>query len=181
MHSSWLYNRYHVHSSLRTTPFQSLFGRPYRGKIVAFGQTVCGLDLKADKYRPAWIRGAWIGKDSFDMDLIATDGQSVVRTKAIRRIGEECIQRWYWGLMQHLLKCLDIVRSGESRQLFPWVHQLLLQLMKEPKQCVTMHQMDTHPQKDLKSMPVTSLVVHVKDPFSPVSSQTPSSDARDGN
>ena len=168
---------------------------------MAFGQTVCGLDLKADKYRPAWIRGAWIGKGSFDMDLIATDGQSVVRTKAIRRIGEECIQRWYWGLMQHLLKCLDIVRSGESRQLFPWVHQLLLQLMKEPKQCVTMHQMDTHPQKGLKSMLVTSLVVHVmEDPFSPVSSQTPvavepdtgagrgtrhrcgrASDARDGN
>ena len=89
MHASWLYNRYHVHSSLRTTPFQSLFGRPYRGKIVAFGQNVFGLDPKADKYRPAWIRGAWLGKDSSDMDLISTDGQSVVRTKAIRRIGDE--------------------------------------------------------------------------------------------
>ena len=89
MHASWIYNRYHVHSSLRTTPFQSLFGRPYRGKIVAFGQTVFGLDPKADKYRPAWIRGAWLGKDSSDMDLISTDGQNVVRTKAIRRIGDE--------------------------------------------------------------------------------------------
>ena len=89
MHASWIYNRYHVHSSLRTTPFQSLFGRPYRGKIVAFGQTVFGLDPKAGKYRPAWIRGAWLGKDSSDMDLISTDGQSVVRTKTIRRIGDE--------------------------------------------------------------------------------------------
>ena len=56
---------------------------------MAFGQTVFGLDPKADKYRPAWIRGAWLGKDSSDMDLISADGQSVVRTKAIRRIGDE--------------------------------------------------------------------------------------------
>ena len=89
MHSAWIYSRFHVHASLRTTPYQSLFGRPYRGKLVSFGQTVYGLDPKADKYRPAWIRGAWLGKDSTDMDLISTDGQNVVRTKAVRRIGEE--------------------------------------------------------------------------------------------
>ena len=88
MHSAWIYNRFHVHSSLRTTPYQSLFGRPYRGRIVCFGQTTFGLDPKADKYRPAWIRGAWLGKDSSDMDLLF-DGQSVIKTKAVRRIGEE--------------------------------------------------------------------------------------------
>ena len=88
MHSAWIYNRFHIHSSLRTTPYQSLFGRPYRGKIVSFGQTIFGLDPKADKYRPAWIRGAWLGKDAADMDLIF-DGQNVIKTKAVRRIGEE--------------------------------------------------------------------------------------------
>ena len=88
MHSAWIYNRFHVHSSLRTTPYQSLFGRPYRGRIVCFGQTTFGLDPKADKYRPAWIRGAWLGKDSSDMDLLFY-GQSVIKTKAVRRIGEE--------------------------------------------------------------------------------------------
>ena len=55
---------------------------------MCFGQTTFGLDPKADKYRPAWIRGAWLGKDSSDMDLLF-DGQSVIKTKAVRRIGEE--------------------------------------------------------------------------------------------
>ena len=32
---------------------------------------------------------AWLGKDSTDMGLLTTDGQSVIRTKAVRRIGEE--------------------------------------------------------------------------------------------
>ena len=50
--------------------------RPYKGKTLCFGQTIFGLDPKADKYRPAWVRGAWLGKDSNDIDLIF-DGQSV--------------------------------------------------------------------------------------------------------
>ena len=78
-----------MHSSLRATQCQSLFGRPYRSKIVAFGSTVFGLDPKAGKYRPAWIKGACLGKDSADMDLFFADGLSVVRTKANRRIGDE--------------------------------------------------------------------------------------------
>ena len=89
MHAAWIYSRFQVHASPKVTPFQSLFGRPYRGRIVPFGQVVFGLDPKADKYRPAWVRGAWLGKDSTDMDLLTMDGQSVIRTKAVRRIGEE--------------------------------------------------------------------------------------------
>ena len=68
---------------LKATTFQSLFGRPCRGKIVPFGQVVFGLDPKADKYRPAWIRGAWLGKDSADMDLLTSDGQNMIRTRAV--------------------------------------------------------------------------------------------------
>ena len=89
MHAAWIYSRFQVHVSLKVTPFQSLFGRPYRGRIIPFGQVVFGLDPKADKYHPAWVRGAWLGKDLTHMDLLATDGQSVIRTKAVRRIGEE--------------------------------------------------------------------------------------------
>lgn len=88
MHSAWIYDRFQIHSSLGTTPYQSLFGRLYSGKIVCFGQTVFGLDPKADKYRPAWIRGAWWGKDAADMDSII-DGQIVIKIKTVRRIGEE--------------------------------------------------------------------------------------------
>ena len=49
-----------------------------------------GLDPKATKYKPAWRRGAWLGKDvPSDMDLISTDGQTIIRTKAIRKISSE--------------------------------------------------------------------------------------------
>ena len=34
MHAAWSYSRFQVHASLKVTPFQSLFGRPYRGRIV---------------------------------------------------------------------------------------------------------------------------------------------------
>ena len=89
MHASWLYNRYNVHSTLKVTPYQSLWGRPYKGKVVSFGQTVFGLDPKATKYKPAWRRGAWLGKAIADHDLISTDGQCIIRTKAVRKISSE--------------------------------------------------------------------------------------------
>ena len=38
MHSAWLYDRYHVHATMKVTPYQSLYGRP--GRLVCFGQTV---------------------------------------------------------------------------------------------------------------------------------------------
>ena len=89
LHSAWIYNRFHVHATLKTTPYQSLWGRPYKGRITGFGQTVFGLDPKAVKYKPGWRRGAWLGKDSADMDLISTDGQTIMRTKAVRKINNE--------------------------------------------------------------------------------------------
>ena len=89
LHSAWIYNRFHVHATLKTTPYQSLWGRPYKGRIPGFGQTVFGLDPKAVKYKPGWRRGAWLGKDSADMDLISTDGQTIMRTKAVRKINNE--------------------------------------------------------------------------------------------
>ena len=94
---------------------------------MAFGQTVFGLDPTADKYRPAWIRGASLGKDSSDMDLISTDGQSVVRTKAIRRIGDE----WDATLVLGINGCdaqSSVWTSGRldgSKQLFLLVPQAL--------------------------------------------------------
>ena len=49
-----------------------------------------GLDPKATKYKPAWRRCAWLEKDvPSDMDLISTDGQTIIRTKAIRKISSE--------------------------------------------------------------------------------------------
>ena len=47
------------------------------------------MDPKATKYKPAWRRGAWLGKDIADHDLISTDGLCIIKTKAVRKISSE--------------------------------------------------------------------------------------------
>ena len=103
MHSAWLYDRYHVHATMKVTPYQSLYGRPYRGRLVCFGQTVYGLDPRANKFKPGWRKGAWIDKDSSNMDLIATDGMFIMKTKAVRKVSDDWDadrnDRWPYGLL----------------------------------------------------------------------------------
>ena len=89
MHAAWLYNRYQVHATMKVTPFQSLRGRPYHGKAASFGQTVFGRDPQATKFKPAWRKGCWLGKDTSGMDLICTDGQTIIGTKAVRKINNQ--------------------------------------------------------------------------------------------
>ena len=85
VHAAWLYSRYHVHSFLKVTPYQAVTGRPYRGKLANFGQTVLGLDPKVGKYRPGWKRGIYLGKDAAGHDVIGTGPEEVTRTKSLRR------------------------------------------------------------------------------------------------
>ena len=89
MRSAWLYDRYHVHTTMKVTPCQSLRGKPYRGPLVCFGQTVYGLDPRASKFKPGWRKGAWIGNDTSNMDLIAPDGFFILRTKAVRKVSDK--------------------------------------------------------------------------------------------
>ena len=89
MHAAWLYNRYQVHATMKVTPFQSLRGRPYHGKAASFGQTVFDRDPQATKFKPAWRKGCWLGKDTSGMDLICTDGQTIIGTKAVRKINNQ--------------------------------------------------------------------------------------------
>ncbi len=85
VHASWLYSRYYVHSLLKITPLQAVTGRPYRGKLANFGKTVLGLGPKAGKYKPAWRRGIYLGKDASGHDVIGTGPEEVTRTKSLRR------------------------------------------------------------------------------------------------
>ena len=98
MHAACSTNRYNVHATLKTTPFQSLWGRPYEGKIT---ETVFGLDPKATNFKPAWRRDAWFGKDvPSDMHLISTDGQTIIRTKAIRKIASKRSPELLLGMIE---------------------------------------------------------------------------------
>ena len=85
MHSTWLYNRYHTHSTTKITPYQAVNGRPYHNRIACFGQVTYGLDPKGSKYRPTWKKGIWLGKDVSDHGVLATAAGTITRTRSIRR------------------------------------------------------------------------------------------------
>ena len=84
VHAAWLVNRFHVHSAIKSTPYQQLHGKPFRGKIACFGSRCYGLDGTVDKHHPAWLAGIWLGKDAADHDVLAVGDQKLVRCKAIR-------------------------------------------------------------------------------------------------
>ena len=88
IHGAWLLNRYHVASSTGTTAFMSLCGRPYKGRICAFGEEVFALDPLQAKYSTQWRRGIWLTKDGMDMDVVAVSENEVIRSRAIRKVAE---------------------------------------------------------------------------------------------
>ncbi|CAL1141687.1 unnamed protein product [Cladocopium goreaui] len=88
LHGAWLLNRYHVSSSTGTTAFMALRGRPYRGRICAFGEEVYALDPLQAKYAAQWRRGIWLSKDSADMDLVAVSPTEIIRSRAVRKVSE---------------------------------------------------------------------------------------------
>ena len=87
-HAGWLLNHFHVHSALKCTPYQTLMGRPYRGRICGFGTVAFGLDGAITKNKPTWVRGIWVGKDRSDQDLLITGDGRILRAKAVRQTGD---------------------------------------------------------------------------------------------
>ena len=43
--AAWLINRFHVHSALGCTPFQSLLGKPCKGRVAKFGHDMSCMAL----------------------------------------------------------------------------------------------------------------------------------------
>ncbi len=88
LHAGWLLNHFHVHSALKSTPYQMLMGRPYRGRVCSFGTIAFGLDGTLTKNKVTWVRGVWVGKDQADHDLLVTDDCRILRAKAVRQTGD---------------------------------------------------------------------------------------------
>ncbi|CAK8995861.1 Retrovirus-related Pol polyprotein from transposon TNT 1-94 [Includes: Protease [Durusdinium trenchii] len=88
VHACWLLNRYHVTSATGMTAYLSVKGRPYKGRVCCFGESVHGLDPLQAKYKSQWRPGAWLGKDSMDHDLVLVGTNEIVRCKAVRKTGE---------------------------------------------------------------------------------------------
>ena len=85
--SAWLLNRFHRHSALGCTPYQSLFGRPYKGRVANFGQDMYGISQKKTKYKAQWTRGVWVGKDHADQDMLIIENDKILKSKAVRATG----------------------------------------------------------------------------------------------
>ena len=88
VHGSWLLNRYHLTSSNGVTAYMAVRGRPYKGRVCAFGEEVYALDSLQQKYQCQWRRGCWLTKDEADHDIVAVGAQEVLRSKAVRKIAE---------------------------------------------------------------------------------------------
>ena len=84
-HATWLFNRYHLHSGTQSTAFQLVYGRPYQGQILPFGEYVFGLAKPGGvKNRSLWTGGIWVGKDDRDMDVI-TSKDGIFTSRSARR------------------------------------------------------------------------------------------------
>ena len=93
-HAAWLIPRFR--GSEIQSPFYRAMGRPYRGKLVEFGETVLahlpevgkGSGNAAPKLADRWKSGVWLGKsDLTDEHLVRTD-DGVVCARSVRRLAE---------------------------------------------------------------------------------------------
>ena len=71
VHAVFLLNRFHEHSAIKATAFETVFGRQYNGKLLPFGEFAFGLRKPMKKTRTSvWQGGIWIGKDESDMHVL---------------------------------------------------------------------------------------------------------------
>ena len=90
VHAVFLLNRYHEHSAIRATSYETVFGRKYNGKILPFGEFVFGLRQPVKKEGTSvWQGGIWVGKDEADTHVLLTPGGQI-HTRSVRR----CSHAW---------------------------------------------------------------------------------------
>ncbi len=89
-HASWLLNRYRAVRG--ATPYELVYGKPYRGILGKFGEPVYAYLKTHLKGEKKWHKALFLGKTEGQDSFIVYDGTRVLLTKSIRRIGQE------WGL-----------------------------------------------------------------------------------
>ena len=111
-HAAWLLCRFQMHSTTKSTPYQLLFGRPYRGKICSFGSMFYCLDPKITKYKQAWRKGIWVGKDAMDQDLVVYSHNQLVRSRAIRL----CAQEYDGGILSQMKLEVMVLKKSATHE-----------------------------------------------------------------
>ena len=90
-HSSFLYNRFGV-CARGAPPFEILYGRRFKAKLVPFGEVV--LFHRASKHRGElqWLRGVWLGLNERNNANVLGTPEGVCESRSIRRLPRE--QQW---------------------------------------------------------------------------------------
>ena len=85
-HSVFLLNRFHEHSGIRATAYETVFGKKYSGKLIPFGE----LRPSKKSGMNIWLGGVWVGKESTsDMNIVVT-ANGRFTTRSVRR----CANAW---------------------------------------------------------------------------------------
>ena len=102
VHGAWLLNRYHNHSTTRTSAFELVNGRRYSGKVASFGEVVLVLHRKGQstKAGPQWIPGVWLTKTGGDDQHVVATPEGLIRGKAIRRLTDPWRSTWLFMVQE---------------------------------------------------------------------------------
>ncbi|CAE7249787.1 RE2 [Symbiodinium sp. CCMP2592] len=72
-HASWILNRFVLRPG-GLTPFEIIHGRPYKGEVIPFGETVMGLVSPGPKGKPRFIQAIMLGKCTPNDEFILCSG-----------------------------------------------------------------------------------------------------------
>ena len=89
-HAAWLLNRFKPARGV--TAYELTHGRPYRGSLALFGEPCFAFVKSARKRERKWYKTLFIGKTENQDAFICFDGEKILLSKSIRRVGQQ------WGL-----------------------------------------------------------------------------------
>ncbi|CAK0814821.1 unnamed protein product, partial [Prorocentrum cordatum] len=84
-HAGWQLNRFAVHGNGKTT-YEVLKGRPYRGELVNFAESVWARDpTPTSKLQPRWHAAVWLGKTEVSDEHLVAGPTRTTRVRTVRR------------------------------------------------------------------------------------------------
>ena len=89
-HAAWILNRYKAVRG--ATPYELIYGKPYRGVLAKFGEPVFSYLKTHLKGEKKWHKSLFLGKTEGQDSFVVYDGDKILLTKSVRRIGQS------WGL-----------------------------------------------------------------------------------
>ena len=71
------------------TPYKLIYGKPYRGVLAKFGEPVFSYPKTNLKGEKKWHESLFLGKTDGQDSFAVYDGERILLTKSVRRIGQD--------------------------------------------------------------------------------------------